>query len=57
MKVPPGVLEEMDRLQALIAEIKITIERHGYEVGDFVTKPDLVYRHHVMNVVVRGKGQ
>jgi hypothetical protein len=57
MKVPLGTTAEAERLLALIDAIKITIEQHGYEVGEILTNPDLVYKHHVMKVVFRGKGQ
>ena len=53
---PPAMVDEAGRLMTLIADIRTTVERHGY-VAEISTTPDLVYKHHIMKLVVRDKGQ
>jgi hypothetical protein len=51
MYVPPQVLEEMDRINAFLADVKQSANDHGFKISSATVKPDLVYSHHTMNVV------
>ena len=57
MEVPTQVLEEMDRVMAFIAEIKQSAANHGFEVASAITKPDVVYSHYELNIVICAKSQ
>lgn len=51
MYVPPQVLEEMDRINAFLADIKQSANDYGFEVSSATVKPDLIYSHHTLHLV------
>ena len=57
MYVPPQALEEMDRINTFLADIKQSANDHGFEVSSAMVKPDLLYSHHTLHLVFCAKKQ
>jgi hypothetical protein len=57
MYVPPQALEEMDRINNFLADIKQRANDHGFEVSSAMVKPDLLYSHHTLHLVFCAKKQ
>ena len=57
MRVPPSVLEEADRINAYLADVKKLAADHGFEISSATVKPDFLVSYHTMEVIFCAKKQ